>query len=615
MGATQPFRAPRAETAGTALACGLIAALAALAVYWPALDNGYVWDDWILLDVFNTAGMRDPASWRDALLRPPADFAALFRPLTMSSFLLQMWSGQVEPRPYHLVNIALHAVNALMLAVVAWRLLGDGTSGGAPRALLASLSGVAYAMHPALTEPVIWISARADLLVTAFLTLALVVDRWRPAAAPGTACAIGILFFLALLCKETALGFVAALPAVHLAVGASWNGSIRPSSLARALAPHSRVYIALAGALILYLAARFAATGASLGTENMVSPARYIDSPGQHVLVVATTLAQHVWTAVWPFQNMVPGRQLPLPIRVSDVLPVLAASGCLVALTLAAARGTAAVRTPALLAVAFLGALLPVANIVPIPAVVVPDEIAIATRYLTLPLTYACLALPLALRASASFLTRFTRHAHVLIGVVMTSWLLVSVANDRVIIPLWKNDVALNTWAIGLGGGNFWRHANIGAHYLMLGEYDRARSATIAAIRLRDDEHSAWVWNNLGLAELALGNGPQAMAAFRRALELGTDGAKSRINIAKLERAAGNAGAAVDVLEGGLSPLPSKGRARPHEVQLRYELGLAYAALGRAAEAAAQFGIALELSRDPRERRAIEEASRSVESQ
>lgn len=614
MGAIPPSTAPRAGTAGVAFACGLIAALAALAVYWPALNNGYVWDDWILLDVFNTAGMRDPASWRDALLRPPADFAALFRPLTMSSFLVQMWSGQVEPRPYHLASIALHALNAFMLVIAAWRLLGAGSTGAVPRAFLAALSGVAYSIHPGLTEPVIWISARADLLVTAFLTLALIVDRRRPAAGPGAACAIGILFFLALLCKETALGFVAALPVVHLAVSASWNGSIRPSNLARALAPHGRVYIALAGALILYLAARFAVTGFYLGTENVVSPARYIDSPGQHVLVVATTLAHHVWTAVWPFQSIVPGRQLPLPIRVADVLPVLVASGCLVMLALAATRGAAVVRTPALLVVAFVVSLLPVANIVPIPAVVVPDEIAVATRYLTLPLTYACLALPFLLRAGASLLMRYTRHAYALIGVVMASWMLASVANDRVIIPLWKNDVALNTWAISLGGGNFWRQANIGAHYLMLGEYDQARNATIAAIRLRDDEHSAWVWNNLGLAELALGNRPQAMAAFRRALELGTDGAKSRINIAKLERAAGNVRAAVDVLENGLSPVPSQGRARPHEVQLRYELGLAYAELGRATEAASQFGIALELSRDPRERRVIEDALRSVES-
>jgi len=36
-----------------------------LIVYWTVLGDGYVWDDWILLDVFNPAGLRDPTSWRD----------------------------------------------------------------------------------------------------------------------------------------------------------------------------------------------------------------------------------------------------------------------------------------------------------------------------------------------------------------------------------------------------------------------------------------------------------------------------------------------------------------------------------------------------------------------
>src|SRR5262245_45383393 len=85
---------------------GLASAFLALATYWPALDNGLVWDDWPLLG--DVPLYRDPSLWHEAILTPPLGDPATLRPLAMLSYLIQLWAGQTEPASFHLANVALH---------------------------------------------------------------------------------------------------------------------------------------------------------------------------------------------------------------------------------------------------------------------------------------------------------------------------------------------------------------------------------------------------------------------------------------------------------------------------------------------------------------------------
>ncbi|MBI2510167.1 MAG: tetratricopeptide repeat protein, partial [Betaproteobacteria bacterium] len=428
------------------------------------------------------------------------------------------------------------------------------------------------------------------------------------------ALGVGASFLVAMLCKESAVGFLAALPLVHLAVNWRRPGPPEFGALARALAPHYRAYIALLCALALYFVARFAVSGALFGLEGMVTPARYIDSFGQHVLVVIASLAHHVWSVLWPFQDIVPGRYLPLPINGMELLPMAAAGTAVIVVALAAVCTNSSGRVPALLFLAFVAALLPVANIVPIPTVVIPSEVAAGSRYLAFPLIFACLAVPFVIRLAEASLVHHGRYVRALLWLIVGAWILGSVANVRVIIPLWSNDVVLSSWAIRQGGASFWRHAHIGAYYLLTGDYSRSREASAAALKLRDDELTSWVWNNLGVAEANLGHTAEARRAFRRAFDLGTDDIKSRINLASLERTEGKPQIAVDELEEGLRRIRDSGRRHKREAQLRYHLGLAYGALGRSEEAISQLNAALALHRDPERRRIVEEALRSIAS-
>lgn len=587
---------------GHIIACGVLSALVALAVYWPARLNEFVWDDWAVVDLL--ADNLASASWLEAMLRPPGGYAVLFRPVTMLTILLPLWAGQTGPGPFHLVNLFIHSASVFLLTLLAWRLLDAESLRATTRLALAAACGLLYGIHPALTESVIWISARSDLLMTFFLCLALLLDRALAPAGWPRALAVGGAFLVAMLCKETAVGLLAALPLVHLAIARPAPRG--PGPMLKALRPHVRVYCALLGALVLYFAARLAVSGPALGLSGMSSPASHIGSFGEHVLVVVASLAYHVSGAVWPFQNLAPGRHLPLPISAASILPLAAASAAVILLALAAARSEGAARAPGWLFLAFLAALGPVLNIIPIPAVTVTTEIGVASRYLTFPLVFACLAAPVLVHAAATALAKRMRIAWVLTGIVAGAWMLGSLANVRVIIPLWKDDAVLNNWAIRQDGPSAWRYANLGAYYVQKGMLPEARDAYLKVTELRPGHHFGWY--ALGSIYAELNKVELAIDALRRGLALNPDNYMNRIRLAVMERARERPAAAIELLEEGLRRPRGQGFDPQFEGRMRLHLGLAYLEVGRTEDAVRQFSAAQALARTPDDRAEVEQA-------
>lgn len=586
---------------------GILAALLALAVYWPALDNGLVWDDWPLLG--DVPLYREPASWREAILTPPLGDPATLRPLAMLSYLFQLWAGQTAPASFHLANVAIHAANVFLLVLVAWRFLAGSVSRSWTRSVAAILCGLIYGLHPALIEPVVWISCRYDLLATFFLLLALLLDAILPEPGWKRALAVAAAFTAAVLSKETAVGFLLALPFVHLATEAA-HDPLRPGVLRSTLTSNRRVYAALFAASLAYLAARLAVAGPTLGMGTMMSRFDVISGADQRILAALTSLAQLAISAFWPFYDIVPSRSLPLPVSPMDAVRWIApAAGLLAAGVLAMRSGPAGAKA-GLLILAFLAASLPVANIVPTPAPI--DELWVATRYLTFPLVFICLAGPFGARVGEAWLGKRIGRARVLLGAIIALWIAASVANVRVTIPLWKDDAVLNSWSIAQAGPRYWRYSNLGLHYLRIDDYERAHAAFAMAAKLRPDRHSASVWNNLGIVEVGRGDLPRAIAAFGRALELDPDAITPRTNLARLARRAGDLERARALLEDGARRVPHSAGLRMEKRELHHELGLTYSDLAMPEEATAQLAAALELSRGRQERDAIRAAMRSI---
>ncbi len=162
----------------------------------------------------------------------------LWRPLT--STVYQLW-GELfgrTPLPFRLLNVGVHVLDLGLLIAVARRL------GASWRA--AALVATAWAVHPLLPDAVCWVSDTYDLMATGFLLaaawLALGEGRTGLRAAGGA-----LLFLAALLSKESALAWAAALPGALLVLRGWRPALVHAAWLAPTAWLHARWHAAVVG--------------------------------------------------------------------------------------------------------------------------------------------------------------------------------------------------------------------------------------------------------------------------------------------------------------------------------------------------------------------------------
>ena len=135
-------------------------ALAAIAVYLPALPGGFLSDDYSLLHAFYGVDAHEVvarvAKTFISGVGPPSN---QYRPLTMASFALNVALSGADPAAWRIVNVLLHAANAALVALLAWQLAGESARGARSAALAA---GLAFAWFAPSAEAVAWIAARFD---------------------------------------------------------------------------------------------------------------------------------------------------------------------------------------------------------------------------------------------------------------------------------------------------------------------------------------------------------------------------------------------------------------------------------------------------------------------
>ena len=129
----------------------------------------------------------------------------LYRPLTTLSFLFNytLLGNAANPVGYHAVNWALHALNAVLVFYLVTVIFRSTRAGFA--------AAILFACQPANTEAVTYTLGRAELLSTTLILLALFAHLGHLASAGRTALqgllrlTLWLLFFLALLAKESAI--------------------------------------------------------------------------------------------------------------------------------------------------------------------------------------------------------------------------------------------------------------------------------------------------------------------------------------------------------------------------------------------------------------------------
>ncbi|HKQ27397.1 MAG TPA: tetratricopeptide repeat protein [Burkholderiales bacterium] len=135
------------------------------------------------------------------------------RPVLKASYALN-WTLGLGVVGFHLVNIAVHALNAVLVYQIGRRLT--------PHSGAALAAALLFALHPVQVEAVTYISGRSSSLMASFYLAALLVYL------RGGHWALSSLFFvLAAATKETALTLPAALLLCEIVRSTRWKEIVR----------------------------------------------------------------------------------------------------------------------------------------------------------------------------------------------------------------------------------------------------------------------------------------------------------------------------------------------------------------------------------------------------
>lgn len=361
-----------------------VLATAAVALYLPALDNGFAYDDVAVIQLdsrvhslANAPAFFIHGYWADAEL-------ALYRPLTTLSFAVDWFVSGGNPAWFLFMNALWNAVACVLAFLLLHRFAGIGAAFGA---------GLLFAAHPVHVEAVANVVGRAELGAAVFTLGGLLL--WPPMSGRARYRVAGVatLFALALLMKESAI----MLPAVLVLLDAA-TGDLRPGTVREWLRCRVPPLLILGMIALIYLAVRVLVLGG-------VAPDR-LDAALE---VTAGTDRQFTVLQAWPVYL----RLLFMPIvLVADYGPRIlmpthgltigAAAGAVIIAVLVLGGVYAWTRSAGTTALALLW--FPV-TILPVSNLIVPIGIIVAERTLYLP----SLALALGVVVLARRLTGRTR--------------------------------------------------------------------------------------------------------------------------------------------------------------------------------------------------------------
>ncbi len=585
--------------------------------YLPVITSGgFIWDDDshvtanVLLRSFH--GLQ--YIW--TRLGPVRGGTCQYYPLTFSAFWVEFQLFRYQPLGYHLVNILLHALNAVLV----WRILRRLEI---PGALLAA---AIFAIHPVYAESVAWVTELKNILSgLCYLASLLFYLRFLEGPRPGPACGgaalpvpaapgegrgrplpfyfLSISLFFCALAGKTA---TVSLPVVILCVLWWKNGRVGRRDLL--LVSPMLALAACSGLVTVYIEKyQVGALGAGWAL-----------TPLEHILLAGRILCFYFGKLVWPAAltfiyprwevSQAAGPQYLFPAAVTAVLAALWL------LRNKIGRG------PLAAALVFIAALAPVLGFINVYFMQF-SFVADHFRYLadlgfialfSAAGTRGCLWLsprgggkPAAIAAAAALL----------LALGLATWRQGGIYKnaDRVWADTIKKNpacwMAHNNFGISLAGqgkaeeaiahyrealrlkpgsANF--HNNWGIVLAGQGKAEEAIAHYREAARLKPDLAS--VQNNWGLALAGQGKAEEAIAHYRESLRLKPDLAEVHNNWGRVLEGQGKAGEAAAHYREAL-------RLKPDLSEAHYNLAVNLARHGKAAEALPHYREAIRIKIDP----------------
>ena len=549
------------KNAWTSLALGAaLIILLTIVAYIPAMRGGFIWDD----DFYVTENQTLRSVGGLGRIWVQTGATSQYYPLTFTSFWVEYHLWKLHPLGYHLTNILLHALNAVLLWCVLRRLKIPASWWAA----------AIFALHPVMVESVAWITERKNVLSCLFYMLAMLAYlRFRPLTDQEASHVwewrfyplVFVLFLCALLSKTV----TCSLPAV-LVLLLWWKTGRLEKRDALALAP-----LFVLGAALGFMTAWLEKYHVGAGGEEWTL------SIAQRCSVAGRALWFYAGKLFWPRQlafiyprweiNASAVWQYSFPFAASVVLIALWS------LRLRIGKG------PLVAVLFFAGTLAPALgffDVFPFRYSFVADHF----QYL------ACIGLiTLGVSSGAAIFRRAGRRgrdlgalagAAVLLLLGASTWRQTHIYYD--LETLWRDTLAKTPDA-------WLAHNNLGTVLEGLGNVSEAKGHYEQALRLKPDYAEAHY--NLGGAFVRLGKLSAAIEQYEQALRIAPDFAEAHYNLGDVLAQLGKVSEAIEQYEQGL-------QIKPNFAKAHYKLGGVLARLDRVSEAIEQYEQALRLKPD-----------------
>ena len=480
-----------------------------LAVFGQAATFDFVFDDGFFLS--SNPHVRNGLTLAGLRWSLTAEVAGNWHPLTLWSHMLDVQLFGQKAGRHHLVNVALHCLNTLLLFGFLRRTTGATWRSAAVAAL--------FAVHPLHVESVAWVAERKDLLSTLFLLLALgAYAGYAARPGPGRYLLVTLWFSLGLCSKPmlVTLPFVLLLldfwPLGRLPKTAGLRqpagGSGRPGGRRVIWEKAPLLALSAAVSVVTYRAQRDFGAMTIADREPFPLDVRALNALAAYGEYLLKTL----WPAGLGVMYPHPGGALPPWKPLLSLLTI-------VLVTALAARFRRERPSLAVGWLWFLGTLVPVIGLVQV------GEQALADRYTYVPLVGLFMIVawnvPSPVAAGGRRAAGLAAAAGLTLAVLMVA--------SSLQLRHWRNNLSLYSRAVAVSPGSWMMRANLGAELQSRGRLEEAIVHFRALVGLRPDIPDAR--HNLAFALLLAGRREEAVAGFRETLRLNPSHPRANYNL------------------------------------------------------------------------------------
>ncbi len=454
-------------------------------VYIPSLSNQFLWDDEEQIvgnrSVQNISKIPQLFFSGIVNLQSGQLSGGFYRPVVTSTYTLLYVFGSGSPFTFRFFQIFIHASNAVLVFLILLYLFKSKSFG--------FIGGLLFAVHPGISEGVLFISGLGEPLFSFFLLGSFyffLTNKYGISI---------FLFFLSLLTKETAIIFIPLILVYILLFGKKKNGKT--------------IFMGLVLFSLSYLLIRFLTVGYQLNSSlNFPSPIAQT-SLFERVTIIPYIISYYLHLFLFPLNFAIQQHQITFPVWY--LAPII----LLISLVYIERKN----KLFLFFSSWFILGIIPVLNIFPLSATV-------SERWLY----FSIVGLIGIFLLFVNWLLK--RFGHKKILWILISILIVILGTQTIVREgSWKNGMMLYAHDIKINPNSFDLVNNYGVELYRQGNVDESKKYFEQSIKL--NPHWWTAYNNLGALYEKKGNNNKAEELYRKSIDKGNY-YLAYVNIARL---------------------------------------------------------------------------------